>query len=277
MARRARWTPAGKGWSPQGKVGVVTGAAGGIGIGLVNALRTGGATVIATDVAPGPCTDVPLDVRDPDAFDTVVQKAIAEHGRIDFLFNNAGIAFLTRVEDATAEHWQRIIDINLWGVINGVRAVYPTMISQGHGLIVNTASVAGLIPSPMLTAYSTTKHAVVGLSTSLRVEAAEHGVAVHVVCPGPIETPLLDTRGPTDLPDITGSFDPRKFLTSIAGGKAYPADALAADVLAGIAKGRPIIVAPRSARVLRGIYRAAPATFIRIAGKGTDPKRFTAK
>lgn len=270
MARRSRWTPA-------GRVGIVTGAAGGIGSALVTALRHDGATVVATDIAAGPAADVALDVRDADAFDAVVADVVAQHGRIDFVFNNAGIAFLGVTQDVTRDHWQRILDINLWGVINGVRAVYPTMINQGQGLIVNTASVAGLIPSPMLTAYSTTKHAIVGLTTSLRVEAAEHGVAVHVVCPGPIETPLLDTHGPADLPDITGTFDPRKFLTSVVGGKAYPADALATDVLDGIAKGRPIIVAPRSARVLRSIYRAAPATFIRIAGKGTDPKRFTAK
>jgi NAD(P)-dependent dehydrogenase (short-subunit alcohol dehydrogenase family) len=126
-----------------------------------------------------------------------------------------------------------------------------------------------------LTAYSTTKHGIVGLSTSLRAEAAPHGVSVHVICPGPIETPLLDTHGPADLPDITGRLDPRKYLTSIAGGRAYSADALAADVLAGIAKGRPIIVAPRAAQLLRTLYRVTPGGFIAIAGRGSAPGRFT--
>ncbi len=224
--------------------------------------------MVASDLAVGPEADIALDVRDPEAFDAAVATLVDEHGRIDFVFNNAGIAFLTKAEEASREHWQRIVDINLWGVLNGVRACYPRMLEQGSGLIVNTASVAGLVPSPLLTAYSTTKHAIVGLSTSLRVEAAPRGVAVHVICPGPIETAMLDTHGPADLPDVTGTLDPRRYLTSISGGKPYAADALAADVMAGLAKGRPIIVAPRSARVLRAVYRAAPATFLRVAGQG---------
>src|SRR4051812_10857173 len=194
----------GKGWMPAGKVAIVTGAAGGIGGGLVRGLRASGATVVATDVADGLTVDRALDVRDAAAFDALVADVVAEHGRIDLMVNCAGIAIIGDVEELTIEHWRRIVDINLMGVINGVHASYARMIAQGHGRIVNVASVSGLVPSPLLTSYSTTKHGVVGLSTSLRVEARPKGIGVHVVCPGPIETAMLDTKGPADLPDASG-------------------------------------------------------------------------
>jgi NAD(P)-dependent dehydrogenase (short-subunit alcohol dehydrogenase family) len=254
-------------------VAVVTGAAGGIGSGLVRGLRTAGATVVASDVDPGAGVDRVLDVRDGAAFDRVVADVVAEHGRIDLLVNNAGIATIGDVERLGEEHWRRIIDVNLLGTVHGVRAAYPRMVEQGHGRIVNVASVAGLIPSPLLTAYSTTKHAVVGLSTSLRVEARTKGVGIHVVCPGPVETAMLDTTGPADLPDATGGVDARRYLTDLVRGKAYPVDSLVADVLAGVAKDRPIIVAPRSAGMLRAAYRAAPSAFLRLAQVGVTQER----
>jgi NAD(P)-dependent dehydrogenase (short-subunit alcohol dehydrogenase family) len=263
-------------WSPGGKVAVVTGAAGGIGAGLVRGLRAGGATVVATDVAESPVVDRTLDVRDAAAFDALVAEVVAEHRRMDLLVNNAGIAIVGDVERLSIDHWRRTIDVNLMGVVNGVHAAYQRMIDQGHGKIVNVASVAGLIPSPLLTAYSTTKHAIVGLSTSLRVEGRPKGVGVHVVCPGPIETALLDSKGPSDLPDATGGVDGRRYLTQIVRGRPYPVDSLVADVLAGIARDRAVIVAPASARFLRTAYRATPSLFLRLAGVGVTQERHEA-
>jgi short-subunit dehydrogenase len=104
------------------------------------------------------------------------------------MLNNAGIALGGEVRDMDLEHWRRILDVNLWGVIHGTTAAYQVMVKQGFGHIVNTASLGGLIPEPMATAYATTKHAVVGLSTSLRAEAAELRVKVSVVCPGFVQT-----------------------------------------------------------------------------------------
>jgi short-subunit dehydrogenase len=113
----------------------------------------------------------------------------------------------------------------------------------------------------------------VGLSTSLRVEARTKGVGIHVVCPGPIETGMLDTKGPADLPDATGGMDARRYLTELVRGRPYPVDALVADALEGVAKDRPIIVAPRSAQALRAVYRAAPGLFLRLARLGVTQER----
>ena len=98
----------------------------------------------------------------------------------------------THLDVYKRQHWDRIIDINIRGVIHGVHAVYPGMVARGSGHIINTASVAGLAPAPLLVPYATTKHAVVGLSISLRAEAAAYGVKVSVLCPSAIETPILD-------------------------------------------------------------------------------------
>ena len=89
------------------------------------------------------------------------------------------------------EDWDSVLNVNLHGVVNGVQAAYPVMLSQGYGHIVNTASMAGLLPMPTAVSYAATKHAVVGLSKSLRVEAASYGVRVSVLCPGFIRTPIL--------------------------------------------------------------------------------------
>jgi short-subunit dehydrogenase len=138
------------------------------------------------------------------------------------------------------------------------------MVRQGHGHIVNTASLAGLIPAPMLAPYGMTKHGVVGLSTSLRMEGAAHGVRVSVVCPGVIDTPILDKGNPPDLPALSSMPDGRRMLTAMIG-EPYPAPALAADVLAGVARNRAVIVTPRHARVAWRTYRLSPRLVMDLA------------
>jgi len=260
----------------QGKVAVVTGAASGIGKALSSALARRGATVILTDIdeagarrageglasaAPGRVSAAALDVSDADAVAALVAHTAQEHGHLDLMFNNAGVGIVGEVRELTLAHWNRAIDVNLRGVVHGVVAAYPVMIRQGHGHIVNTASLAGLLPSPLLTPYAMTKHGVVGLSTSLRMEAVAHGVRVSVVCPGVIETPLLDKSNPPDLPPVAGVPDGRRLLTTMIGG-AYPAASLAEDVLDGVARNRPFIVTPRHARIPWRLYRISPRLLI---------------
>jgi len=164
-------------------VSIVTGGASGIGLALGQALAARGSQVVLADrqldlaeeAATGlrssgaRVTVAELDVRDFAAVERVVQQAIDQHGRLDFLFNNAGIGIAGDVQVHELQDWYEMLDVNLRGVIHGIQAAYPIMVGQGFGHIVNTASMAGLIPTPGCTGYAATKHAVVGLSESLRI------------------------------------------------------------------------------------------------------------
>jgi NAD(P)-dependent dehydrogenase (short-subunit alcohol dehydrogenase family) len=258
-------------WSEAGVL--VTGAASGIGLALSNAMATRGATVWMTDIdAPGvekaakaigarahPAT---LDVRDADEVRRMVERVVSEHGRIDYIFNNAGIGVGGEAHELTAAHYDRIIDINIRGVVHGVAAAYPIMVKQRSGHIVNTASTAGLLPPPLLVPYVMTKHAVVGLSLALRVEAAGYGVQVSALCPSAIETPLLDAEMPSDLPKPSWRPNGRRFLTSL-GGEPYPVSKLAEDAIRGVERNLPLIIAPRSARTAALLYRLFPNLIVR--------------
>ncbi len=184
------------------KVAIVTGGASGIGHMLCQELCRLGALVVVADVdsrgaeevasailkAGGRARAAFLDVSRVESVRGLVDEILSEHGRLDYMFNNAGIAIVGELRDMSLEHWQRIIDVNLWGVIYGTTAAYSIMARQGSGHIINTASLAGLIGYPASTAYAATKSAVIGLSTSLRAEAAGLGVKVSVVCPGYVQT-----------------------------------------------------------------------------------------
>jgi short-subunit dehydrogenase len=159
--------------------------------------------------------------------------------------------------------------VNLLGVVNGIAAAYPLMLEQGHGHIVNTASMAGLVPSPGFGPYASTKSAIVGLSLALRLEAAERGVRVSVVCPGVVDTPMLDRKHPDGLP-LTPSqakTDVRAFSTHM-GGSPYPPERLANDVLRGVEANRAVIVAPAAARVVWRLYRFVPGA-VSVLGRRT--------
>jgi short-subunit dehydrogenase len=150
------------------------------------------------------------------------------------------------------EQWKRIVDINLWGVTYGTLAAYKVMVKQGSGHIVNTASSAGLVPAPLLTAYSMTKHGVVGLSTSLRAEGAELGVKVSVVCPGLIDTAIFDsTTYVNTTKEITWSIVPPTIRMMSAGDCARAA-------LQGVARNKGIIPVQAPAHILWWLNRLSP-------------------
>jgi NAD(P)-dependent dehydrogenase (short-subunit alcohol dehydrogenase family) len=264
-----------------GKVAIVTGAATGIGAALGRALVDRGATVVLTDVdeegvgeqaeRSGAASAVPLDVTDRERFASVVADTVGEHGHIDLLCNIAGIGIGGDVTELSAEAWDRVIDVNIRGTVHGIEAAYPRMVDQGHGHLANMASLAGLGPLPLLTPYAMTKHAIVGLSTSLRFEAAEHGVRVSAICPAAVETRLLDSKGPPDLQSTT-TFDARRYLTDIMGAP-YPADRLAADVLEGLEKNRALIIAPAKARLFWRLGRFLPGLVAREGVKAMRKER----
>lgn len=257
-----------------GRTAVVTGAASGIGRALAAQLAAAGADVVLTDLdgdavrragariteATGTRTDShPLDVRDRDAFAACIGEVISDHGAVDLLFNNAGVSLGGHTHDLSGAHWDHVIDVNLRGVVNGTLATYPHMVRRRTGHIVNTASGAGLVAPPYVTAYATTKHAVVGLSTGLRPEAALHGVRVSVLCPGAIDTPILDALPDADLPPLsTRPVTARQYLRAI-GQTPIPPEQFARQALAAIARNRSIIVVPRRAAALWYLHRASPA------------------
>ncbi|YCK36030.1 SDR family NAD(P)-dependent oxidoreductase [Actinomadura sp. ATCC 39365] len=255
------------------KVAVVTGGASGIGRAVARELRSRGVAVVIADVdeqagkqaaADFGLEFARLDVTDAEAVAALVTRVKAERGRLDFLFNNAGIAVGGRTRELTLDHWNRTIDVNLRGVVHGVHAAYPIMVDQGFGHIVNTASLAGLVPAPLMLPYTTSKHAVVGLSLALRAEAAAYGVRVSVICPGFIDTPLLDHANP-GLPQNEIAAHARRAAVR-AQGRLYPVDALAEDILRGVARNKALIVAPASGRIAWRAARLWPSAAVRVAG-----------
>ncbi|WP_301120631.1 SDR family NAD(P)-dependent oxidoreductase [Mycolicibacterium fortuitum] len=272
-----------------GKQAIVTGGGSGIGAALCRALSSAGAEVLCTDIdeaaaartaAPLGTRSARLDVTDATAVQAAVDSVVDRAGRLDLMFNNAGIVWGGDTELLTLDQWNAIIDINVRGVVHGVAAAYPQMIRQGHGHIVNTASMAGLAAAGQLTSYVMTKHAVVGLSLALRSEAAAHGVGVLAVCPAAVETPILDKGA-------VGGFVGRDYFLQGQGVKtAYDPDRLAADTLRAVERNKAILVKPRRAHASWLFARLAPGLMQRLsmrfvaaqrasqatnAGSGLDP------
>lgn len=254
-------------------VALVTGGGSGIGRGISMELASRGSRVIVADInragagetaaairkKGGIARDVALDVIDPEAVRSAVEGAVAEFGRLDYMFNNAGIGLNGSFEDIEPRHWKHILDVNLYGVIHGSLYAYRVMVGQGFGHIVNISSLAGLVPmsgSP----YQTTKHGVVGLTLSLRMEAAIHGVRASVVCPGMVDTPIfertIDVSNQFSAEDMEELFSRFKFISP---------EECARAVLKGVQRNRAIIVVTPLAWFVWRLYRLFPSLFIRIS------------
>ena len=189
-----------------GKIAVVTGAGSGIGRATAILLARQGAKVHAADVdgesaaataaeiqrAGGQAQAHTVDVTDADAVGALADAVYVTDGRVDILHNNAGVGGGGPVEETPLSDWRRIVEINLMGVVHGVHVFVPRMLAQGGGgQILNTASMLGLVAGPGVVPYTTTKHAVVGLSESLNAELAPKGIRVTALCPGIINTPII--------------------------------------------------------------------------------------
>ncbi|HVM96461.1 MAG TPA: SDR family oxidoreductase [Candidatus Acidoferrales bacterium] len=217
-----------------------------------------GATAVAAAIGER-AEAATIDVTDSDAVQRAVDDVASRHGRLDYMFNNAGIAVAGELRFLTLADWSRLLDVNLRGVIHGVAAAYPLMVKQGFGHIVNTASAAGLGPVPGLTIYATTKHAVVGLSISLRGEAVRYGVKVSVVCPGFVDTPLLQN---SPIVNIDREAAMKKLPTR-------PVDPMVAKVLQGVARNRALIVTTPMAHVVWRLYRLFPEWTINFLARNS--------
>jgi NADP-dependent 3-hydroxy acid dehydrogenase YdfG len=253
-----------------GKVAIITGGAGGIGKALGVEMAARGCAIVLADVNEEllEATAAELrgvgalvmsrvvDVRDADAVKGLVRDAHRDLGRIDYLFNNAGINVCAEIFDTSLEDWNRLIDVNLRGVVHGVHAALPVMREQGFGHIINTASAAGLIPAAAEGAYAATKHAVVGLSSALRVEAEASGVRVSVVCPGLVDTAILSSTKYVNL-------DARAIVDASPQKPIEPAKA-AKLILRGVAKNDFYIVLTLTVHALWRVNRFMPNASLKL-------------
>jgi NAD(P)-dependent dehydrogenase (short-subunit alcohol dehydrogenase family) len=268
--------PLGIGRPVKPAVSVITGGASGIGLALAGKLAERGGHVVLADIKEAAAQEaaegltakglsaspLTLDVTDKAAFADALRGVVAERGSLDLLANNAGIGIGGNVEELTDNHWDAALSLNLGGVINGVRAGYPIMRKQGSGIILNTASLAGLMPVPGMLPYTTTKWAVVGLSLGLRAEAQPHGIQVNVLCPSFVDTPLLDNL--LDPPESLGS-DPRAKIRR-AQPKFLTAEQTAASAMRGLDYNKAVIAVGAVSQLTWRTTRFSPQLMAGLAG-----------
>lgn len=195
-----------------GKIALVTGAAGGIGKATVMALAEAGANVIATDIAETAefsSTNVTYhqyDVTSRDETKSIIASVMEEYGSIDALILCAGTISHNHLVDSTDDEWQSIFDVNLMGVVNPVREVFPLMAEQGMGKIVALGSIAakigGVASGP---SYVAAKSAVHGLMKWVAKNGADKGIYASVIAPGPVETPMWETVTQRTAPSANGN------------------------------------------------------------------------
>lgn len=258
-----------------GRTAVVTGGGSGIGRALCRLLGERGATVHVVDrdlttaqAVAGELVDAGgravahrVDVTDATAVQQLADTVFAD-GPVDLLFNNAGIGHAGAVVDTTLEDWKALLDVNLMGVVHGLQAFLPRLVAQeSPSHVVNTASMAGLFPSPGLVPYSTTKAAVVGLSESLDREVVDSGVRVHALCPGVIDTNIIRTS------TMRGAWAAKQAgVVEMYATRGTSPDVVARQALAAVARGRTIIPTPRYQVVPPWLVkRASPAAGARLS------------
>ncbi len=263
-----------------GRLVLVTGAASGIGRATAFAFAEAGARVVAVDRdaegaartaelarllgAPGAWGEC-ADVADEQAMEKLAAKVAAEYGVVDVLVNNAGIGLAGPFMDTSAEDWRKVLDVNLWGVIHGCRIFGRQMAERGQGgHIVNTASAAAFQPSRTLSAYGTSKAAVLMLSQSLRAELAGQGIGVTAICPGLVNTNITGTTRFTGVPEEEQQ-RLRKKATRAYGRRNYPPEKVADAILRSVLRNQAVVPVTPEAHGAHFLSRFAPRVLRAIA------------
>ena len=263
-------------------IALVTGGASGIGAALGRELSRRGALVVLADrdgddaraeairvvSTGGRAEAATLDVRDAAAVDALVADVFARHGRLDFLFNNAGIGVGGEMLDLTLEDWREAVEVDLMGVVHGVKAAWPRLAAQGFGHVVNTASMAAFLVTAMAAPYGATKSAVVGLSRALRVEGSALGLRVSALCPGVVRTPILEDGGRHGrVPAFLVAALQKEMWERL---RPMDADVFARRALDDVARNRGVIVHPAWWRLVRWLDGVLPSLGEALARRGLE-------
>jgi NAD(P)-dependent dehydrogenase (short-subunit alcohol dehydrogenase family)/pimeloyl-ACP methyl ester carboxylesterase len=257
----------------QGSLVVITGAGSGIGRATALAFAEQGADLVLADVnevsvkatattATGlgvAASAYPVDVGDAAAMRGFAQAVLAEHGVPDVVVNNAGIGMAGPFADTTLDDWHKIVDVNLWGVIHGCQVFSEPMIARGEGgRIVNIASAAAYLPSRVLSAYATTKAAVLMLTECLRGELAEHGIGVVAICPGLVHTNITATTRFVGT-DEAEQGRRQQVTTAAYGRRNYTPERTAREILRAVERNTALVPVTPEAKVVLALSRLTPA------------------
>ncbi len=254
----------------ENKVAIVTGGGMGLGQALCEELARRGSAVMVADIDDNAAKQVTsriaqsgaqaralqVDVSKQEDVARLIETTVSEFGRLDYMFNNAAIFIGGDARDVSVEQWDRVLGVNLHGVIYGTINAYQVMVKQGHGHIVNVSSASGLMPQPGNASYCTCKHGIVGLSLSMRFEGADLGVKVSAVCPGDMKTSVYENLVVMNMP--------REEVVRVSRRSHFPirqisAEAAAREILRGVSRNQALIVFPAAVRWIWRLYRALPS------------------
>jgi short-subunit dehydrogenase len=247
----------------KGKSIVITGAASGIGKEIVNILNKLNTRLYLVDIDKNGLETLKndlkktnenvhtfcFDVSDNELYGDFVKEFLTHESSPDYLFNNAGVGIGGEIINFDFNSWKKIIDVNLFGTINGIIYFYPMMIKQRKGHIINTSSVAGFVPLPGEASYVASKYAIQGLTEVLEIEATFYNVKVTAVCPGVVQTPIYDTG------EVIG-LDKKKILDLWP--KGISASACAKIILEEVAQGKKMVLITPLAKALHTVKSYFP-------------------